>query len=250
MKANHIDKEIMTCHRTASDYRWTMIRRAPLFMSRLLLCALLLAGLTNCARTKGSVTDGVNPITPAGNSLEDKAGFNLETVEFTPPPLNRNPKEAIRIRVEFDKPEDAERYTVTMQAMYQNRKRECGYYLDRKNEFTYPQGTLDIPNRSRERTYAEFMVYRDRFQAKTCNWEMAVVSFYLHDSATGWLSLNYFATSELAPGMVLKRLCQFNDDAFANPCYQRSPPPDVPYRSRVPITIRVSDDSTPLQSAP
>jgi hypothetical protein len=171
---------------------------------------------------------------------------STEKKDLRPPPLNPHPKEALRIRVDFDRPEDAQRYTVTMGALYQNQRRECGYVDDlRGGHFVYPEGTFDIPNESHEPGRAEFTVYLDRFQPAACNWEFAGPNIHINDSQTRWFAFSGFGSRDnLIAGATYKATCEFID-SDPNLCW-REAHDDRGRAIRVPITIRVSDDSAPL----
>jgi hypothetical protein len=171
-----------------------------------------------------------------------------EKKDLSPPPLNPHPREAIHIRVDFDHPEDAKRYSVTMRALYQNQQRECMDF-DRfryGGGFMYPNGTFDIPNESHEPEHADFTVYLDRYNRDTCNWELASPDIDIHDNDTGRVAWGGWGLrKDLAPGTAYKAICQFKADDFPQSCYGRLPIPDLPHYSRIPITIRVSEDSAP-----
>jgi hypothetical protein len=175
-------------------------------------------------------------------------GGCTEKKDLSPPPLNPHPKEAIRLRVEFDNPEDVKRYTVTMRGGYQNQQEECGYFdYVQGGHFVYPEDEFDIPNLSPSPEHAEFVVYLDRFNRATCNWEFAGPSIQIHDTATGWqASSDFGASKHLTAGTIFKETCQFMDER-PNLCYSATPPPDVPHVSMVPITIHVAEDSAPLR---
>jgi hypothetical protein len=184
-----------------------------------------------------------------------------EKKDLSPPPLNPHPKEALHIRVTFDHPEDAQRYSVTMHALYQNQQRECGYIASPLTigNFVYPHDTFDIPNESREPGHADFTVYLDRYNRETCNWELAAPDVRIHDNATGRIALGHWGLreemgglrGEMTPGSTFKAVCLFRPDEFPQTCYGRRPmPPDIPHYSLVPITIHVSPDSAPLRPCP
>ncbi|WP_266169525.1 hypothetical protein [Dyella subtropica] len=172
-----------------------------------------------------------------------------EKKDLSPPPLNPHPKEAVRIRVDFDNPEDAKRYTVSMGALYQNQQRECGYIDHRLGgSFVYPEGTFDIPNESGGSGHAEFVVYLDRYNREECNWEFASPNIHINDSHTGWFAFSDFGSRDnLLAGTKYKETCQFVSQN-PNGCWSKKPPPDVPHYSRVPITIHVSEDSAPMHA--
>jgi len=170
--------------------------------------------------------------------------------DMSPPPLNPHPKEAVHVHVSFDDPEDAKRYTLTMQALYQNQQRECGYVDYWKGgSFSYPNDTFDIPNESTQEGYADFTIYLDRYDRETCNWEFASPGIRIHDTHTGRTASSTFHAvgGGTTPGTVLKDVCLFMANDYPQECWSKTPPPDVPHYSRIPITIRVSEDSAPLR---
>jgi hypothetical protein len=172
-----------------------------------------------------------------------------EKKDLSPPPLNPHPKEAIHIRVDFDHPEDAKRYSVTMRALYQNQQRECGYIESSwTGHFVYPHDMFDIPNESHEPEHADFTVYLDRYNRDTCNWEFAAPSLKVHDTHTGRIASVDWMGKDMTPGATFNTICQFIADDFPQSCYGRLPMPDLPHYSRIPITIRVSADSAPLRA--
>ena len=173
-----------------------------------------------------------------------------EKKDLSPPPLNPHPKEALHVSVTFDHPEDAKRYMVTMKALYQNQQRECGYFdpLRGGGSFVYPEGSFGIPNESRDPTQARFNVYLDRFNEDSCNWELAAPDVTIHDTYTGRDAFGHWGLDEdLTPGKEYKAICQFRDNDFPQACYGRRPMPDRPHYGRVPITVRISEDSAPLR---
>ena len=172
-----------------------------------------------------------------------------EKKDLSPPPLNPHPKEAIRVRIDFDNPGDAQRYRFSMHALYQNQQRECGYVPNKfVGNFRYPNGYFDIPDQSPTRDHAEFVIYLDRFDQPSCNWEYASPGLDLHDTRTGWVALSRFGTAEqLSAGAVTHEACQFVDGEFPNGCWIGRPPPDVPHVARVSYTLTVSKDSAPLR---
>jgi hypothetical protein len=173
-----------------------------------------------------------------------------EKKDLSPPPLNPHPKEALHVTVTFDHPEDAKRYRVTMKALYQNQQRECVYFdpLRGGGSFVYPQGTFDIPNESRDPERAHFKVYLDRYNEVACNWELAAPYFLVRDTLTGRDALGHWGLrGDLAPGTEYKAICQFQADDDPQSCYGRWPMPEVSHYSRVPITVRVSEDSALLR---
>jgi len=169
--------------------------------------------------------------------------------DLSPPPLNPHPKEAIHIRVEFDNPEDAKRYAVTMSALYQNQQEECGYIANWwAGNFVYPHGTFDIPNESNDPSHADFTVYQDRYDRETCNWELAGPHFFVHDRYTKRIaSGDWGLRKDVVPGATFKTVCLFVADDFPQSCWGRHPLPDIAHYGRVPITVRVSADSTPMR---
>jgi len=173
----------------------------------------------------------------------------VDKKDLTPPPRNPHPKEALHVTVSFDNPDDAKRYIVTMKAHYQNQRRECGYidpFLG-GGVFVYPEGTFDIPNEGSDPAQARFNVYLDRYNRDTCNWELAAPYFHVRDTHTGRnASSDWGFRGDLAPGAEYKVVCQFQANDFPQDCYGRHPMPDVPHYSRVPVTVRVSEDSAPL----
>lgn len=172
-----------------------------------------------------------------------------EKKDLSPPPLNPNPREALHITISFDHPEDAKRYKVTMNALYQNQQRECGY-IDplRGGGFRYPRGMFDVPNLSSDPVNARFDVYLDKFNRATCNWEFASPDFVVHDTATGRKAMGAWGLREdLEPGAQYHTLCQFSADDLLQMCFGRRPPPNVAHYSEVPVSVRVSIDSAPLR---
>ena len=173
----------------------------------------------------------------------------VERKDLSPPPLNPHPKEALHVTVTFDRPEDAKRYEVTMKALYQNQKRECGYIdpMIGGGAFVYPHGTFDIPNESRDPSRARFDIYLDRYNDVACNWELAKPYFSVRDTHTGREAAGFWGLDEdLAPGTRYRAVCQFQADEFPQTCYGRHPMPDAPHYSRIPITVEVSKDSASL----
>lgn len=168
-----------------------------------------------------------------------------EKKDLSPPPLNPHPKEAVRIRVEFDNPEDAQRYAFSMRALYQNQQEECGYIASWwAGNFRYPEGMFDIPNESHDPTHADFTIYLDRYNRETCNWEFASPAIYVHDTRMNWYATSSLRARDTLPGMEYKETCDF---VGPNPNMCRSPPrPSFPnIKHRVPITVHVSKDSAP-----
>lgn len=169
--------------------------------------------------------------------------------DLSPPPLNPHPKEAVRIRVDFDHPEDAKRYTVTMKPLYQNQQRECGYIDYRRGgSFVYPEGQFEIPNVSPTQDHAEFVIYLDRYDRETCNWEFADPAMDLHDGLTGLRAGSRFPTTDddMKPGTVYRETCLFIS-VLSGSCWRDDVVPAVPYRGRVSLTVRVAEDSAPLR---
>jgi hypothetical protein len=172
-----------------------------------------------------------------------------EKKDLSPPPLNPHPKEAIHIRVTFDHPEDAQRYSVTMHALYQNQQRECGYIASPLTigNFVYPQGTFDIPNESREPWHADFTIYLDRYNRETCNWELASPRVLVRDDHTGRIaSGDWGMRRDLSAGSMYQTVCLFMVSEYPLDCFGRLPMPDIPHYRLVPITIHTSPDSAPL----
>jgi hypothetical protein len=180
------------------------------------------------------------------------------TKDLSPPPLNPHPKEAIHVTVSFDRPEDAKRYVVTMEAHYHNQQRECGYIEPGWNRrFIYPEGTFDIPNESRDPQRAKFTIYLDRYNSPSCNWELTSPDFRIHDTHTGIrLSGDWGLRDDLVPGTTYKAICPFWHSTYSIGCFGRHPVPDTPvYNSipatmRVPVTVHVSRDSAPMRPRP
>jgi hypothetical protein len=176
-------------------------------------------------------------------------GACADKKELSPPPLNPHPKEALHVSVTFDHPDDGKRYIVVMSALYQNQQRECGYFdpLRGGGSFVYPHGTFDIPNESHDPKQAKFNVYLDRYNEDACNWELASPYFLVRDTYTGRDALSHwgFPKDRLFPGTEYKEICQFKTNDFPQSCYHGKPVPDKPHYSRIPITVRVSDDSAP-----
>jgi hypothetical protein len=175
------------------------------------------------------------------------SGCNEKKKDLSPPPLNPHPKEAVHIRVSFDNPEDAKRYTVTMKPLYQNQQRECGYIASWwVGNFVYPSGQFDIPNESREPEHADFTIYLDRYNRETCNWEFASPAMTIRDRRTGWYAASRFG-GDMTPGAEYKETCTFID-ADPNMCWREGElTPKRRTRTLVPITVRVSEDSVPLR---
>lgn len=181
-----------------------------------------------------------------------------EKKDLSPPPLNPHPKEAMHISVTFDNPADAKRYSVTMAASYGNTQRECGYFdppVD--GVFNYPHGTIAIPNESRDPHQARFNLYMDRYNQDTCNWETGSPGLQIHDTETGRMAFGHWgAPDKLTPGIEYKEVCLFRDGGAASNCFAIRPVDDVPqsiwsepYYHYVPITVRVSEDSSPVRPA-
>jgi hypothetical protein len=178
-------------------------------------------------------------------------GVCADKKDLSPPPLNPHPKEALHVSVTFDHPDDGKRYIVVMSALYQNQQRECGYFdpLRGGGSFVYPHGMLDIPNESRDPKQARFNIYLDRYNEGACNWELASPGFLVRDTYTGRRALSHwgFPKDRLAPGTEYKEICQFMADDFPQICYHEKLVPNDPHYSRIPITVRVSEDSAPLR---
>lgn len=172
-----------------------------------------------------------------------------EKKDLSPPPLNPHPEEAVRIRVDFDNPEDAARYSVTMKPLYQNQQRECGY-IDhaRGGSFVYPEGQFDIPNVSSTPDHAEFVIYLDRYNRETCNWEFATPAMDIHDTRTGLrVGSKFSAMDGMRPGSVYRETCLFINE-LSGSCWQEGRPvPAVPHRARASLAVRVTEDSAPLR---
>jgi hypothetical protein len=167
-----------------------------------------------------------------------------------------------------------------MKALYQNQQRECGYVEPGWNRrFVYPEGTLDMPNESKDAKIATFTIYLDRYDSDSCNWKLAKPYFRVLDTYTGRVAGGGWGLEEdLAPGTVYKSVCQFQVSDFPQSCYGRWPMPDAPHsererersescfgrrplpdtpfhnsippKRRVPITVHVSRDSMPLRPDP
>lgn len=179
-----------------------------------------------------------------------------EKKDLSPPPLNPHPKEALHVTVSFDRPEDAKRYAIVMRAHYQNQQAECGYTEDNWNRrFIYPEGTFEIPNKSRDPRRAKFDIYLDRYNQRSCNWEFASPDFLVHDIHTGLRVVGYWGDrSTLAPGATYKAICPFREGEHARRCFGGGKQvPDTPFfneipaSQRIPVTVHVSADSTPLR---
>jgi hypothetical protein len=182
-----------------------------------------------------------------------------ETKDLSPPPLNPYPKEALHVTVTFDRPEDAKRYTIVMKALYQNQQSECGYIEPSWNRrFIYPEGTFEIPNDSRDPRQARFNIYLDRYNRDTCNWELASPHIRVRDTYTGRVATgNWGLDEDLVPGAEFKDVCPFRDSEHSLPCFGRGRPvPDTPFynnvpaNGRIPITVKVSEDSATMRPDP
>lgn len=176
-------------------------------------------------------------------------GCNEKEKDLSPPPLNPHPKEAIHIRVDFDNPEDAKRYTLSMDALYQNQRRECGYVASWwVGNFVYPSGQFDIPNESPEPGHADFTIYLDRYDRETCNWEFSSPGIEIHDRRMGWhASSDFGGRQDMVPGTTYKETCTFID-AAPNMCWREDElTPERRKHTLVPITVHVSEDSAPLR---
>lgn len=169
-----------------------------------------------------------------------------EKKDLSPPPLNPHPKEAVHIRVEFDNPEDAKRYAISMDALYQNQQRECGYIANWwVGNFRYPAGQFDIPNESHDPMHADFTIYLDRYNRETCNWEFSSPGITVHDTRTNWYATsNFGGRGEILPGMEYKETCEFID-SDPNMCWSEPRPLYPNIKHHVPITVHVSKDSAP-----
>lgn len=154
----------------------------------------------------------------------------------------------MHVSVAFDNPEDANRYTATMAALYSNKERECGYFDPRMGGiFRYPHAVVDIPNVGRDPAQAQFNLYMDRYYRSTCNWEASSPKLKIHDRYTGQVAWGHQdVPDELAPGMEYKEICLFREDDFPQVCYGKRPEHIPPYKRFVVITVRVSKDSAPL----
>ncbi|HKT27923.1 hypothetical protein [Dyella sp.] len=174
------------------------------------------------------------------------AGCGEKKKDLSPPPLNPHPKEAVHVRVEFDNPDDAKNFTITMTAHYQNQQRECGYIANWwVGNFVYPEGEFDIPNESSDPRYGDFTVYQDRYNRETCNWEFGLFAAHIHNGSTKWEAATSVGWNEIVPGMEFKTTCNFVS-ASPNICWHE-PPPDFPWTVKVPITIRVLENSAPMR---
>jgi hypothetical protein len=182
-----------------------------------------------------------------------------QTTNLRPPPLNPHPKEALHVTVSFDRPDDAKRYTVAMRALYQNQRSECGYVESGWNRrFIYPEGSFEIPNKSRDRRRAEFDIYVDRYNQEVCNWELAKPDFLIRESHTGMTVVGFWGLRmDLIPGAKYKAICPFRDSEHARRCFGRGEPvPDtsffneIPASRRVPVTVRVAEDSALMRPQP
>jgi len=179
--------------------------------------------------------------------------------DLSPPPLNPHPKEALHVTVSFDRPEDAKRYAIVMQALYQNQQSECGYIEDNWNRrFIYPKRTFDIPNKSSDRRRAKFDIYLDRYDEDSCNWELASPQVIVRDTQTSMEVLAFWGLREnLFPGTAYRATCPFRRSDHALRCFdEEERVPDTPFfqsvpdRRRIPITIHVDKDSAPLRPQP
>lgn len=176
------------------------------------------------------------------------AGCNEKKKDLNPPPLNPHPKEAVHIRVSFDNPEDAKRYTVSMRAHYQNQQRECGYIASWwVGNFVYPEGEFDIPDESKQSGYSDFTIYLDRYNRETCNWEFSSPVIDVRDRRTGWYAFSGFGgRKDLVPGATYRETCTFVD-ADSNMCWREDQlTPERRKNILVPVTIHVSEDSALL----
>jgi len=181
---------------------------------------------------------------------------HAETKDLSPPPLNPHPKEALHVSVSFDRPEDAKRYVIVMKAHYHNQQSECGYIEPNWNRrFIYPEGSFEIPNKSRDPRRAQFDIYLDRYNSETCNWELTSPDFLVRDTYTGMHVSGYWgAREDLVPGAEYKTICPFRDSDHPLSCFGRGHSvPDTPWFNkipasrRIPVTVRVSKDSAPMR---
>ncbi|HEY9130224.1 MAG TPA: hypothetical protein VIM98_00595, partial [Dyella sp.] len=134
-------------------------------------------------------------------------------------------------------------------ALYQNQQRECGYVPNKfVGNFRYPNGYFDIPDQSPTRDHAEFVIYLDRFDRPTCNWEFASPGLRLLDTRTGREAFSVFGTDEqLSAGAVTREICKFVTAKYPNGCWIGSPPAMADHVVRVSYTLTVSKDSAPLR---
>ena len=165
--------------------------------------------------------------------------------DLSPPPLNPYPKEAVHIRVEFDNPEDAKLYRLSMDALYQNQQEQCGYIASWwVGNFVYPSGQFDIPNESQDPRYGEFTIYLDRYDRETCNWEFVAFGPKVTHVSTKWQAGTVFGPEDMTRGHEFKTWCEFvNSDS--NMCLDQLRPDWPKLVHRVPLTIRISQDSAP-----
>ncbi|SEO65539.1 hypothetical protein SAMN02800692_1631 [Luteibacter sp. UNC138MFCol5.1] len=181
-----------------------------------------------------------------------------EKKDLSPPPLNLHPTEALHVTVSFDRPDDANRYTIIMEALYQNQQSECGYTEGSWNRrFIYPKGSFEIPATARYSGQAKFDIYLDRYSRASCNWELAWPDFSVRDNYTGKVLTGEWGTrDDLSPGKTYRAICPFSDSEFAQRCFGNQPIPNTPlYNSipterRIPVTLHVSKDSAPLPPEP
>jgi hypothetical protein len=163
--------------------------------------------------------------------------------DLSPPPLNPHPKEAVHIRVEFDNPEDARNYTLSMKALYQNQQEACGYIGNWWiGNFIYPNGEFVIPNESNDPRHGDFTIYLDRYNRDTCNWEFVMFGVDVTNLGNNWVANTDYGSDQLIPGTEFKDVCEFVD-SDPNTCWQqpRSEKPSIVIK--VPITTRVLRDS-------
>ncbi|MFC3651026.1 hypothetical protein ACFONN_05685 [Dyella humi] len=166
--------------------------------------------------------------------------------DLSAPPLNPHPKEAVHIHVSFDNPDDAKLYRLSMDGLYQNQQEECGYIASWwVGNFVYPSGQFDIPNESSDPKYGDFTIYLDRYNRETCNWEFSSFGIEVTHISTRWAASTAFGRESIAPGNEFKTVCTFVS-ADPNMCWDQ-PRPDPPKLfHKVPLTLRVSQDSALL----
>ena len=166
--------------------------------------------------------------------------------DLNPPPLNPHPKEAVHIHVEFDNPDDAKLYRLSMDGLYQNQQEECGY-IDSwwAGNFVYPQGEFDIPNESNNPQYGDFTIYLDRYNRETCNWEFVSFGINVTNVSTKWRADTAYWGEWITPGNEFKTWCEFIRSE-PNVCWNELRPDWPNLVHRVPLTLRVSRDSAPL----
>jgi hypothetical protein len=169
-----------------------------------------------------------------------------EKKDLSPPSLNPHPKEAVHIRVEFDNPDDARLYRLSMDGLYQNQQEGCGYIASWwAGNFVYPSGQFDIPNESSDPRHGDFTIYLDRYNRETCNWEFAMFGIRVTNVSTKWAASTGFGGESMTPGNEFKTWCEFvRPDT--NSCWHELRPDWPKLVHRVPLTLRVSQDSAPL----